>query len=529
MKPRARHVLVIVADQLRAAHLGFGGGPMPTPALDRLAAQSTRFDRAFVTNPTCMPNRASLMTGRWPSSHGTRTNGITLDPDTTTFVRAMRNDGWRTAAVGKLHFQTMGWPYDAQQVGEMQARNPEALDTEMPDAAVRCRPEGWDRWEDAARHHDAFVPLPRDYYGFNSVDLVVGHGDAPGGHYRHWALSRGLDPDTVRQGADAETDHAGWDQVYRSEVPAALHPSAYVTDRAVDRMKELAASGERFLLFVSYPDPHHPFAPPAEYWDAVDPESVELPASFGDTHERSPEHLRRLAAHRGQPSADPTMTWAPTAEQYRHAMAAELGLIAMLDDHVGTILSSLDELGIADEVAVVFTADHGDMFGDHGLMLKHFVHYEAVTRVPLLVRLPDAEPGRSQALVSSADIAPTVLDVVGLPHHRNIQGRTLLGIVDDLTDQVRNRLLVEEDQPFGLPGLPGPVRLRTLITERARLTHYASCPPQRELYDLSADPDELHNLADDPAAHPLQMEMYTELAEELIDLADTGVRPIASA
>jgi arylsulfatase A-like enzyme len=525
---RVRNVVVLVADQLRADHLGFGGGPLATPHLDALAASSTVFEQAYVANPTCMPNRSTIATGRWPTAHGTRTNGVTLDWDAETFMRSMQRAGWRTGAVGKLHFQTMGWPYEPHQIEEIQRRCPEVLDPGLPDAAGRRRTPGWDQWEDAARHQKRYLPMPADYYGFDDVDLVVGHGDRPSGHYPHWARERGLDPETVRVMADAPVGFDGWDQVYQSEVPVDLHPTSYVTEKALARLERYAATPDPFLLFVSYPDPHHPFAPPGDFWHLVDPQAVELPDTFFDGHERSPAHVRHMVAERGRPAADPTMTWSPTEEQYRAALSAELGLVALLDQSVGRILRRLDELGLAEDTAVVFTSDHGDLFGDHGLMLKHFVHYRGVTRVPLLVRLPGASPRRSDALVSSADIAPTLLGLGGLPRYRGIQGIDLSDVVTGRTADVREALLVEEDQPFGVEGLLGPVRMRTVLTREARLTVYAGMPT-RELYDLTADPTESENLAGTPDGAALEATMLGHLVEGLAEVADTGVRPVASA
>lgn len=527
-RSRVRGVVVLVADQLRADHLGFGGGPMQTPHLDALAATGTVFEQAYVANPTCMPNRSTIATGRWPSAHGTRTNGVTLDWDAQTFMRSMRSAGWRTAAVGKLHFQTMGWPYDKEQLADMATGAPELLDPVVPDAAPRPRPPGWDSFEDFDRHLAERVPMPEDYYGFDSVDLVVGHGDAPSGHYAHWARERGLDPATVRMLGDALVNYPGWDQVYQSEVPVELHPTSYVTERALARLEEIAAGDTPFCLFVSYPDPHHPFAPPGDYWHRVDPASVPLPPTFFDQHEASPAHVRHILAERGRPASDPTMTWSPNEGQYREALSAELGLVALLDDSIGQILGRLDALGLTDETAVVFTADHGDLFGDHGLMLKHFVHYRGVTRVPLVLRVPGAPVGRSGALVSSADIAPTLLELGGLQRYLGLQGASLEPIVDGRVMDIRSRLLVEEDQPFGIPGLKGPVRMRTLLTEDARLTVYGGHGTS-ELYHHTEDPEETTNLADTIDGAGLQARMTAALTEELISLADCGTRPAASA
>jgi len=525
---RIRNVVMIVADQLRADHLGFGGGPMATPHLDALAASATVFDHAYVANPTCMPNRCTMSTGRWPTAHGTRTNGITLDWDAETFMRSMQRAGWRTAAVGKLHFQTMGWSYEPDQLEEIGRSCPEVLDLSLPDAAPRRRTPGWDRWEDYGRHANGYLPMPADYYGFDEVDLVVGHGDRPSGHYPHWARERGLDPDSVRVMADALVGYPGWDQVYQSEVPVELHPTSYVTEKALERLERYAAHTDPFLLYVSYPDPHHPFAPPGDYWHRVSPESVPLPSTFFDPHEKSPAHVRHMVAERGRPAADPTMTWSPTEEQYREALSAELGLVSLLDDSIGRILRRLDDLGLTDDTAVVFTSDHGDLFGDHGLMLKHFVHYRGVTRVPLLIRLPGASPRRSDALVSSADIAPTLLGLGDLPRFRGIQGVDLTGVLTGRANGVREALLVEEDQPFGVEGLPGPVRMRTVVTHDARLTSYAGSAT-RELYDLTDDPEESVNLAGTLDGAALEARMVGHLAEQLTAVADAGVRPTASA
>ena len=201
---RRPNVIVVVADQLRADHLGFAGNPVvKTPNLDRLAAAGVVFSEATVANPTCSPNRASLLTGRWPSAHGTRCNGITMDPNASTMVRSMAHDGYRTAAVGKLHHQNMGWPFEDEQRAEIEATDPLLLSEGHRDAVEFDREPGWDRWENRADHEAAFIRMPKDYYGYQDVDLVIGHGDNPGGHYLHWALERGLDPRTVGGAANA--------------------------------------------------------------------------------------------------------------------------------------------------------------------------------------------------------------------------------------------------------------------------------------------------------------------------------------
>lgn len=519
------NVVVIIADQLKADLLGcYGHGGPRTPAIDSLAERGTRFDEATVANPTCMPNRASMLTGRWPSTHGTRTNGIPLDEDARTFATQAREAGYHTAAVGKLHLQTMGFPFEGEQLREIEARDPWLLDPEVPDAAPRARSAVFDRCElpdDADRVRPA-----GPYYGFETVDLAIGHGDAVSGDYLKWAGEHGVDPLSLRGRGHASQAYEGWEQVYRTAVPAEVHSSAFVADRACARMRALAGKDAPFLLVASFPDPHHPYAVPEGYADRYAPDEIELPSTFAAEHVGAPPHLAETWRRRGTPDDDWTVTWSPTEEQMRHAAAAEFGLVELLDDSVGVILDEIQRLGIADSTVVVFTADHGDFFGDHGLLLKHFAHYRAVTRVPLILALPGRDADVSSALVSTPDIAATILELTGAVPFRGIQGRSLLPVLDGAPG--RDAVLVEEDLPFGTAGLPGPVRMRTLLTRHARLTRYIGTD-LTELYDHEKDPLELRNVADDPCASGLRATMVERMLEEVALLDDEGVRLTSAA
>ena len=526
------NILFIIADQLRADHLGFNGNTeVRTPNLDRLAAGSAVFDRAFVANPTCMPNRASLLTGRWPSVHGTRCNGIPLDPETSTFVRSLARAGYRTAAVGKLHHQNMGWDFEPEQSVQIHDTDPLLLDAAVERAVTRERGAGWDQWENRERHEAGYVQMPEDYYGYQEVDLVIGHGDAPGGHWVHWARERGVDPRSLGGHAAGRDALPGWDQVYTTSIPLQAHPSTYVGERAAERIKEAAAGEDPFFLFVSFPDPHHPFAPPEEYSALYEPGSVALPNGFEQDHSASPQHIRTMVRDRGTPHADATMTFAVNEEQYRRAAAAQYGLIELMDQQVGKILDALEDSGQEQDTIIVFTSDHGDMFGDHGLMLKHFVHYESVTRVPLAIRIPgrgaDAAR-RSTALVSTADLAPTLLDLAQVRRFHGIQGLSLRPLLDGSADAIREAVLIEEDQPFSIDGLPAPVRMRTVVTREGRLTRYFGAPGV-EVYDHRSDTEELHNVAGEPGAAELQRSLELALLQEMAMVCDNAPTPTAAA
>jgi len=200
----------------------------------------------------------------------------------------------------------------------------------------------------------------------------------------------------------------------------------------------------------------------------------------------------------------------------------------LMDQQIGRILDAVAVQGLEDDTIVVFTSDHGDLLGDHGLMLKHFSHYRALTNVPLVVKVPGIPAAASDALVSTADLAPTLMQLSGTPAFRGIQGKSLVPLLQGEQSAIRTALIVEEDQPFGLPGLPAPVRMRSILTPTARLTRYFGTDTV-ELYDLGADPGELHNVAADPAYAGLLQELTALMLEEIMALTVMGTRPTASA
>ena len=179
--PRQRpNVLFIITDQHRADHVGFGGNDVVrTPNLDALAARSTVFDRAYVSNPVCMPNRSSIMTGRMPSAHGVIFNDRSLSPDANTFVSQLRDNGYRTALIGKSHLQ--------------HGMSREAVVDLPGDPALRAPwAEGWDTIEHQERYESGDTPDLDDFYGFEHIELTLGHGALSGGHHYQWALDRGV-------------------------------------------------------------------------------------------------------------------------------------------------------------------------------------------------------------------------------------------------------------------------------------------------------------------------------------------------
>ncbi len=504
------NILFIITDQHRADHTGFGGNDvLRTPHFDAIAARGTVFDRAFVSNPICSPNRATIHTGRMPSAHGTRVNGISLDWQVETFVRRLRTSGYRTTHIGKSHLQTMGVP------GQM---NPLRLPEPGEGEARQETDRSWDGLEHGRRFQEpGRATFPDDFYGYENVDMVTRHGDMCSGHYLQWLREQTDDAEALRGGANALSHFDGWHEVYQTAVPVELYPTSYITDQTVAEIEAAARDDRPFFIHCSYPDPHHPFTPPGDFAERYSPDEIPLPETFDDSHGRSMPHVQTMIKRRGTPGMA-VHGWSPNEDQYRHAAVAEYGMIELIDQGVGELMQTLERTGVADETIVVFTSDHGDMFGDHGLMLKHALHYEGCTRVPFVIAHPDRAGVRTRQLASSIDLAPTILELAGVPAYHGLQGVSLVPTLGEPTVSVRESVLIEEDEPEDWVGAGHALRMRTLVTARGRITTYRG-HDHGELFDHEADPLEVDNLWGRAHARELQSEMLWALHQSMLDAA----------
>jgi arylsulfatase A-like enzyme len=527
--------LLFITDQQRADYLGCYGHPvLRTPHIDAIAARGTRFERFYVAAPVCMPNRATLMTGRMPSVHGARSNGTPLSLRANTFVEALRASGYATALVGKSHLQNFTADPAILQ------RPPPRPDDQVPDPglAEALKPEAFagpydqehpKRWQAG---HDFAMQLP--FYGFEHVDLCTRHGDRVGGHYYVWLKSRRADADALRDRANQLPHAYVCPQAFRTPIPEELYPTAYVADKSCEWLDRYAAgSRDRpFFLMASFPDPHHPFTPPGRYWSMYAPHDMALPASF-DTGDRTlarPVAWAIAQREAGKANTAGPAAFAVDAREAREAMALSCGMIAMIDDAIGRILGRLAACGLADDTVVVFTTDHGDFLGDHRLLLKGPAHYEGITHVPFIW----AEPGtraarRTDVLAGTLDIASTILDRARIAPYNGIQGVSLLPVIDGTCASIaRDSIVIEDDHQRAIFGLPAGPRLRTLVTQRWRMT-IAHGDPYGELYDLRNDPHEMDNVFDDAACRGVRAELMEQLAYRQMELADRSPLPTARA
>ncbi|MEM7015736.1 MAG: sulfatase-like hydrolase/transferase [Pseudomonadota bacterium] len=516
----APNILIIMTDQHRPDHTGFGGNNVvQTPNLDALAAKSMRFDRAFVANPICMPNRSSIFTSRMPSLHGTRYNGIALDWRAETFPRLLKNVGYHTAHLGKCHLQNM------QIMASMAKKQTDKM---APGDAMHFDhyPAGWDQYENIFRHAKECVEMPEDYYGFGEVDLVVAHSDQCGGHYYQWLLDKGIDPATIQGETGALTYDSPSHMTRKTATPEELYPTHYVTEVTTQFLQARAKQPETpFMAVVSYPDPHHPFTPPGKYFDMYSPADYVMPETFNDKHENSAPHYQKAIQEGPNGLRRGVNMFAPTEVELREMAAKEYGMISMIDDSIGTILKQLGELGMSDNTIIVFTSDHGDMFGDHGVMLKGAMHYEGCTRVPLLIKVPNQQPGICNGLISSLDIGPTLLSLAGLSGFYGMQGIDASGLLSNPEDRIRDEIFIEEDQLNDILRVGTQLRMRTLITEEARLTIYQGYDGI-ELFDLKNDPHEMENVSNHAT---LRAEMMERMTRALMFSDDIAPKPTAFA
>jgi arylsulfatase A-like enzyme len=521
MAKRAPNVLFLITDQQRVDHVGFmGNDVVRTPALDGLAARSTVFENTWVSNPVCMPNRSTIMTGRMPTAHGVIFNDRSLDWNANTFVRQLRAAGYRTGLLGKSHLQ------------HGMSRN-SVVEIDQEPVVRSPYPDGWDQIEEFERYLDDPSELddPDDFYGFDHIELAIDHGARLTGHHLRWALERGgkLDELLVPYSGDSPAlDRSErWWQIYRPTYGPELHSTSFVTERTIAFINDAVAQDRPWFAYASFPDPHHPMAGPGEWYDRHAAADMELPSTIDDPMENGLGHLKAIqklgpADQRGWVQA----FGAGDKELVKEAIAGTYGVVEMIDDGVARILHAVEAAGQTEDTIVVFTSDHGDMMGDHGLMMKGFMPYRGTQQVPLAIAAPGKAPGRSSSLASSIDLGPTILDLCGLAEFDGMQGRSLTPMLDDPSVTVRDHVLVEDDCPPRLAaGRRLPEKSRTVVTPGLRFTRNSR--GEELLFDTVADPDELDNLA---AADDTRRAVALEAMMEAMLVADDLARgaPLAA-
>jgi len=493
--------LFIVTDQCRYDLLGcLGRFPVQTPNLDRLAAEGVRFDRCYSVHPTCMPTRATWLTGLPPRVHGTRCNGIPLDTRLPLITDALRQAGYYTHGIGKIHLS----PYIPQA-----GYDPDTL-----------RPEQWPE-SGPAWHSGRLKRLPLPYYGFEDVDFLGGNGFAGWGDYFDWLAEReprGRELLGPPPGVEMDFDKAV-EVTWPSRLPAELHATSWAVECAEKALRRATVAGKPFFLWLSVSDPHPPYTAPAPWCDMYDPGQMPEPTRRDGELELLPPHYRRLFEVGAKTAGRILRTDIPQ-DAHRRVAAMMCGMVSQMDNMVGRALKLLDTLGLTQNTVVAFTSDHGQMLGDHWMYSMPPTHLDGVIRVPSVWRLPGIFRAGlvSPALVSHMDLAPTVLDLAGVPipegrvppepeapmQRPPWPGRSLVALLTGRAERVQDSVTVENDADYlGL-------RMRSLITESHHITIYAG-ETYGELFDLRGDPNQLHNLWDEPGAQRTKRDLMIQL------------------
>ncbi|MDE2369902.1 MAG: sulfatase-like hydrolase/transferase [Burkholderiales bacterium] len=509
---RRPNILLITSDQHRGDAYGFEGRPVRTPHLDLLAAEGTRFSACITPNVVCQPARASLLTGLLPLTHGVHDNGIELDESIgeAGFAGALSAAGYATRFIGKGHFST----YFSHEP------------TTRPENVAGSALYG-DDWRGP-------------YMGFEQVEMtLMGHNywlpaRAPQGrHYERWyhADGRGDLKDALyleRAGPDG-----GAAQTHASALPLAWHNSSWIGDRAVEMLRAQRRDGARpFCAWVSFPDPHHPFDAPLPWSRLHRPQDMVLPAHRTLDFERRPwwhraavESPPGIGGEMGRVRQAYSRIGPQSDEQLRHLIANYYGMISLIDHQVGRILTTLEESGLADDTLVVFTSDHGEWLGDHGLVLKGPMFYEGLLRVGLLMKGPGIPAGGIvDDPVSTIDLAATFADWTGVPIAGARHSRSLLPVIRGR----ETRRHAYGEWRLGPQRCGVALDLRVVRTRHAKLTLELGSGAG-ELYLLDEDRDEMVNRYDDPDCRGLRDELTAMIHARPADIRDPLPQPIGSA
>ena len=437
------NVILIMVDQWRGDCLSIDGHPVVhTPFLDQLALHGARFCHAYSSVPTCIAARAALFTGLGQRSHGRvgYQDGVPWDYPVT-LAGEFTQAGYQTQAVGKMH-----------------------------------------------------VYPERSQLGFQNVVLHDGYLHYARGHNRNWDTIDDYLPWLREQlGHDAEYfDHGvncnsviarPWDK------PEHLHPTNYVATQAIDFLRRRDPR-KPFFLFISFHRPHPPYDPPDWAFEQYLHEPMpDVPVGdwagvFADIAE---PHRPDLQAG----EIDPRVL--------RRARAGYYGHMTHIDHQVNRFLERLADYGQLENSYLCFVSDHGEMMGDHHLFRKAFP-FEGSARVPLILAGLRGCGIRAGAVctpvVELRDVMPTLLDCAGLPVPEGVEGRSVLPFARGEGAPWRAYLHGEHLIPWGLAGRHQSIQW---LTDGHRKYVWLSGPGTELFFDLDADPNELHDLAGDPA------------------------------
>ncbi len=453
-----RNVLFISVDDLRPSLGCYGAVGAKTPVLDKLAASGTRFDRAYCQMASCGPSRAAVITGCRPDTNGVHdltTSYRDALPDLVVLPELFRKNGWFTAALGKVQHGPPTGPL----AGKLD--DPRAW-------SVPCwRPERW-----------------QTYYGSENAQRVQRELEEEAqraaderGDGIVWAVPRGL----------------AWDapDVGDSELGDGM-----IADRAIEMLEEHA--DEPFFLALGFLKPHMPYVAPKRYWDLHSKET--LPALIEQPNPHGAPSIALQGSREVRVHANIPMEGPLSAETRGELVHAYYACTSYIDAQIGRVLAKLDELGLADNTIVVVWGDHGWHLGEQGVFGKH-TNYESAVRSPLLIRVPgQTQVAASSSFVELIDLYPTLAELCGLTVPSVVEGTSFAAQLT--STEVAGKDAVFHQYARSLPGRKQRTIGHAIRTETHRYVEWTHplMPLERELYDLTEDPEELTNIVESSPA-----------------------------
>ena len=470
------NLLFIITDQQRWDAMSCAGNPvLKTPNLDQLARDGARFNRFYSACPVCVPARTVILTGHSIESNHVLNNkdaDLADAPPFPSFDQILLRSGYHGEYHGKYHS-----PYRL------------ALDYTRPVMWLNGKipPAGSKATVSESEAYRAFLEMNVPKRPLRPGELIQ-----PGGIYTAIPLDKNFGKENAGKASQADT-------YGRLEIPEEYSLTAYTAKEglaALERLKE-----GPFSLTISIGPPHPPMVVSEPYFSMYPPQKIPVPVSLGDSRANSP--YQKDAGLTDNSYRNPRNIQQMTSIYY--------GMVTEVDAWVGKILKRLDELGLRDNTLVIFTSDHGEMLGDHGMHGK-FVFYEGSVHVPLLMRLPKVIAPNTviQAPASQMDLFSTILDYCGKPGHES-EGNSLRPLIEG-REEGAGRFVVSEWPNTRVPGFMVCDGRWKLLYGRA-----ASAPSLDALYDLQTDPNELNNLIGnnpDKAAHRAEVERMKGLLME---------------
>lgn len=484
------NVIVILADDMRADYTGYAGHPVvQTPNIDQLAAGGTVFNNAFATSAVCTPSRTSLLGGEWERRHGVNFNSdsaLTNEAWARTYPMLLKDAGYFVGYIGKNHT-----PLGKNEEGVIGYKS-------------GVMDNSFDYWY-AGHKHLGFYPKDKKQH----------------------EIFKNAKADT-----QVEIMEEGMENFFTPDV-AFQAGYKFLDSRPVDKP---------FALLLNFNVPHNAGTSSMElresdlelyrttYRDKVD--QLELAPTYVAAEDIETPKIPR-AVYNGE--MIPNYHYVKNPNDMMEREIRVIQTVSGIDKLLGKLLAKLEEQGVADNTVVVFTSDHGIMHGEHGLGGKVLL-YEPSVKVPFIVYDPRQQnaPAASDELVALADIAPTLLDMAGVPAPDEMQGESLVPLIKREETEWREALFLENNMTIqNYPRMEG-VRTKQWkyirYFDKDKDQEYADMlvasingeqPIYEELYDLVNDPLELHNVVGDPANTKILDKLRAENAGLVRELRGT--------